>query len=155
MTIGGGPTIHRDRGSTVSVFVHSGTFRLSTWHFCSACAECRAGRLMIETQNRAEIHPLLVYVPAGPCAHLLEEPVQTGWRSTFEQAPLSGRRMHCFHHLVGFLFRQQRFRPPQRSGSKAWVSFFFHYSTFHLSTWHFFLGCGNPASNRLVVTGSN
>ncbi len=31
-----------------------------------------AGSLMIETQNRAEIHPLLVYVSSGPCAHLFE-----------------------------------------------------------------------------------
>jgi hypothetical protein len=33
------------------------------------------------------------------------------------------------------------------------LSFFFHYGTFHLSTWHFFLGCANPASKRLVVEG--
>jgi hypothetical protein len=75
---------------------------------------------MIETQNRAKIHPLLVYVSAGPCAYLLEEPIQTGRRSTFEQAPLSGRGMHCFPHLVGFLFPQQRFGPPQGGGAKAW-----------------------------------
>jgi hypothetical protein len=27
--------------------------------------------------------------------------------------------MHCFHRRVGFLLRQQRFRPPQRSGSNT------------------------------------
>src|SRR6266404_6938503 len=98
-------------------FRHFSPFNMAL--LLSVC-QCRAGILMVETQNRAEIHPLLVYVSAGPCAHLLEEPVQTGRPSTFEQAPLSGRRMHCFHHLVGFLFREWRLRPPQRSGSKAW-----------------------------------
>jgi hypothetical protein len=65
-------------GNRVSFFFHSGTFRLSTWHFCSACAECQAGSLMIETQNRTEVDPLFVYVSAGPCVHLLEEPVAFG-----------------------------------------------------------------------------
>jgi hypothetical protein len=60
--------------------------------FLSVC-QCRAGGLMIETQNRAEIHPLVVYVSAGPCAHLLEEPVQR--LSGQSRRPANGNRPGC------------------------------------------------------------
>jgi hypothetical protein len=59
-----------------------------------------------------------------------------------------------FLRMTGRLLEAVRIVPPvlwRHLGEQ--LSFFFHDGTFRLSTWHFFLGCANSASNRLMVEG--
>jgi hypothetical protein len=62
---------------------------------------------MIEAQDRAQIHPLMIDVFAGPRRHLLLQPIQTSRRFSLEQSPLPGGWIHCSSCGVSFLLREQ------------------------------------------------